>query len=331
MSLPEILKPSSTVGRILFLGLLVLMVYSVYSGYFETLEAFLGRDEFTFNTGVYKINLYKVLSFLLLVLTSFWITAIASSFIEKRILNIRSMRNSSRVLFAKIAQLALYIVAFLIVLKVIGMDLTAFSIFGGAIGIGLGFGLQKTASNFISGLILLYEKTIDLGDLIELSDGTMGFVKRISGRYTLIETFESKEIIVPNEDLMTGKVVNHTLSNTAGRIDIEVGVSYSSDIQKAHQLIIEAAKEYSGTISTPEAHCFLSNFGNSSVDFILHFWVSDVKKGRFLPKSDVLFSIWSKFKENGIEIPFPQRDLHLKTVRDDITIVEKSSREDRSL
>ena len=107
-------------------------------------------------------------------------------------MHIRRMRNSTRVLFAKIAQIALYFVAFLVVLRIIGIDLTVFSIFGGAIGIGLGFGLQKTASNFVSGIILLSEKTVDLGDLIELDDGTLGFIKRISARYTLLETFETK-------------------------------------------------------------------------------------------------------------------------------------------
>ena len=122
---------------------------------------------------------------------------------------------------------------------------------------------------------------------------------------------------------MTSKVVTHTLSNTAGRVDITVGVSYKSDIQKAHKLILEAATEYPGTIKDPEPNCFLTAFGDSSVDFLLHFWVQDVKKGRFLPKSDVLFSIWQKFKDNDIEIPFPQRDLHLKSIKESLTFVEK--------
>ena len=123
--------------------------------------------------------------------------------------------------------------------------------------------------------------------------------------------------------MITSKVTNHTLSNAAGRIDVSVGVSYSANIQKAHELILEAACQYPGTLSDPEPNCFLTNFGDSSVDFLLHFWVSDVKKGRFLPKSEVLFSIWKKFKDNNIEIPFPQRDLHLKTVKDHFEFVEK--------
>ncbi len=322
MAYPSFLKPSSTTGKFLFLGLLILFVYSIFNGHLQVLQSYLGRDEFTFTAGHYKISLYSLFSGFLLVLTSLWITAIVSSFIEGRILKLSRMRNSTRVLFTKIVQITLYFIAFLIVLRIIGIDLTVFSIFGGAIGIGLGFGLQKTASNFVSGVILLSEKTIDLGDLIELSDGTMGFVKRISARYTLLETFETKEIIVPNEDMMTNKVINHTLSNTAGRVDITVGVSYRSDIQKAYDLILEAVHEYQGTIKNPEPNCFLTGFGDSSVDFLLHFWVSDVKKGRFQPKSDVLFKIWQKFKDNDIEIPFPQRDLHLKSVKEPWVVAE---------
>lgn len=321
------MKPSSTTGKFLFLGLLSLFVYSIFFGHLQVLESYLGSDEFTFKVGTYKLSLYSLFSSFLLVLTSIWITAIISSFIENRIFKIRRMRNATRVLFTKIAQMALYFVALLIVLRIIGIDLTVFSVFGGAIGIGLGFGLQKTASNFVSGMILLSEKTIDLGDLIELGDGTMGFVRRISARYTLLETFDSKEIIVPNEDMMTNKVVNYTLSNTAGRVDIEVGVSYGSDINKAHGLILEAANEYPGTIKDPHPNCFLTSFGDSSVDFLLHFWVSDVKQGRFQPKSDVLFSIWQKFKDNGIEIPFPQRDLHLKTFQEPVTFIHAGKNE----
>ena len=129
----------------------------------------------------------------------------------------------------------------------------------------------------------------------------------------LIETFDSKEILVPNEDLITSRVTNWTYTNSRGRVEISVGVSYGSDIEKAHELILEAAREHPRCIEEPEPKCYLRNFGDSSVDFILHFWVDDVTKGRWEPHSEVMFDIWRKFKENKIEIPFPQRDLHLKT------------------
>jgi len=233
------------------------------------------------------------------------------------------MRAATKALFSKLVQIVLYSISFLTILDLIGVDLTAFTIFGGAAGIGIGFGLQKTASNFISGLILLFEKTIETGNLLELSDGTMGFVKRTSARYTLIETFDSKEMIVPNEDLMTTKVINHTYSNKTGRIDVEVGVSYKSDVHLVKKIILEAAENYHGTITQPPPQCFLQGFSDSSVNFVLHFWIGDVTKGRFLPRSEVMFSIWDKLKENGIEIPFPQRDLHIKTSVAEPTHIQK--------
>jgi len=215
-------------------------------------------------------------------------------------------------LVLKLAQIVIYLVAFLVGLDFVGIDLTTLTVFSGAVGIGLGFGLQKIASNFISGLILLMEKSIEEGDLIELSDGTFGYIRRASARYTLVETFDSKEILVPNEDLITSRVVNWTFSNSSARIEIELGVSYDSDIDLAHDLIIAAARENPRCAIAPEPACFLRSFGDSSVNFTLHFWVEDVTLGRWPTQSEVMFSIWRKFKDNGIEIPFPQRDLHIK-------------------
>jgi small-conductance mechanosensitive channel len=198
-------------------------------------------------------------------------------------------------------------------LDFVGIDLTTLTVFSGAVGIGLGFGLQKIASNFISGLILLMEKSIEEGDLIELADGTFGFVRRASARYTLVETFDSKEILVPNEDLITSRVVNWTFSNSSARVELEIGVSYHSDIELARDLILQAAAEHPRCAVTPEPACFLRTFGDSSVNFTLHFWVDDVTEGRWHPHSEVMFEVWRKFKDSGIEIPFPQRDLHIRS------------------
>jgi len=193
------------------------------------------------------------------------------------------------------------------------IDLTTLKIFSGALGIGLGFGLQKIASNFISGIILLMEKSVEQDDLVEMGDGTTGFIRRSSARFTVIETFDGKEVMVPNEDFITNRVVNWTYSDTKGRIEIPIGVAYGSDIQKAHDLILEAATENPLCISDPAPFCYLRNFGDSSVDFILHLWIADVTGGRWKTQSQVMFEIWRKFKANEIEIPFPQRDLHLKS------------------
>lgn len=176
----------------------------------------------------------------------------------------------------------------------------------------------------------MLEKSVEQDDLIELTDGTFGFVRKSGARYTLIETFDGKEMMIPNEEFITTRVTNWTFSNTKGRIEVVIGVSYHSDIEKAQELILEAAREHPLCIETPAPRCYLRNFGDSSVDFILHFWVADVTAGRWEPQSEVMFSIWQKFRENNISIPFPQRDLHIKDIRD-LDLSSVSSHTDKSV
>ncbi len=309
----NIVKPKGIYAKWLIFLVLVAILALGTSGYFDVVKQYLDTETLTFKAGEYKISSYGLLRAIVTIALIFWVTALVSDFAENRIGRIKKVRAANRALVLKILQIAIYFVAFLITLDVVGVDLTTLTVFSGALGIGLGFGLQKIASNFISGIILLLEKSVEQDDLIELSDGTFGFIRKSSARYTLIETFDSKEILVPNEDLITSRVTNWTFTNSKGRVEISVGVSYGSDIEKAHTLILEAAKEHPRCIEDPEPKCYLRKFGDSSIDFILHFWVDDVTKGRWEPHSEVMFEIWRKFKANGIEIPFPQCDLHLKT------------------
>jgi small-conductance mechanosensitive channel len=242
----------------------------------------------------------------------FWIASLLADISEKKIKNISKISSSNRTLIAKALQIFIYFITTLIALDFLGIDLTALAVLGGAVGIGIGFGLQKITSNFISGLILLIEKSIEEGDLIELDDATVGFVKHTSARYTLVETFEGRELMIPNEDFITNRVTNWTFSNTKGRIDLDVGVSYGSDLDKVSEILLAAANEHPRCSTNNAAECFLVGFGDSSVNFTLYFWVDDIIEGRKRPRSDVLFSIWRKLKDNNIEIPFPQRDLHIK-------------------
>lgn len=309
----RIIKPKGTYAKSLIFLMLAAIFALGTTGHFEIIRQYLDTEALTFQAGTYEISAYGALRACLAVAIIFWIAAVISDFAETRISKIRKLRASNRALILKIIQIGLYFLAFLFALDVVGIDLTALTVFSGALGIGLGFGLQKIASNFISGIILLLEKSIEQDDLIELADGTFGFIRRSSARYTLIETFDSKEILIPNEDLITSRVTNWTFTNHKGRVEIPIGVSYGSDIEKARELILQAAKEHPRCIEEPEPKCYLRNFGDSSVDFILHFWVGDVAQGRWEPQSEVMFNIWKKFKDNNIEIPFPQRDLHLKT------------------
>ena len=315
MQLIKIIKsfilPRAFLAWLLLLFFASGLVFLTSLGYLQPIISFLDSNALSFSIGDVRLSVYLIGKALLLTLVLFWVSSIALDFIENKINSIESISSNNRTLFIKGVQFIVYFLLLIFSLNVVGVDLTAFAVLGGAIGIGIGFGLQKITSNYISGIILLVEKTIENGDLVELDDGTFGYVRHNSARFTLIETFNGKEIMVPNEDFITNKVVNWTYSNKKGRVDIPIGVSYKSDIKLAHQLILEAAIEHPRCTAEPVPECYLREYGDSSVNFLLLFWVDDVTEGRYKPQSEVMFSIWEKFESNGISIPFPQRDVHI--------------------
>lgn len=309
----SLIKPNGAWAGILLFVTLAGVLFAGTTGHLDPVQAYLDAPMLTFSVGSLSFSAYDVLRGALVLAVVFWAAAIVSAIVEGRLKKLTRMRVTTRILITKVFQITLYVVAFLVTMDLMGLDLTTLTVFSGALGIGLGFGLQKISSNFISGLILLLERSVEQDDLIELPDGITGFVRRSSARYTLIETLDGKEILVPNEDLITNRVTNWTLTNTRGRIEVAIGVAYGSDLEKAQALILEAAREHPLTIEDPAPQCFLRNFGDSSVDFTLLFWIADVVKGRWAPQSEVMFAIWRKFREAGIEIPFPQREVHIRS------------------
>ncbi|MBM3617906.1 MAG: mechanosensitive ion channel [Alphaproteobacteria bacterium] len=305
-------KPSHGVAKWLIFALVLLLASLAYTGHLEMVQAYLDKPPFAFAVGDYKFTAFMVVNSLLSVVVLFWITSILAGFGNNRIGHMRHLRPSTRILFSKLFQIILYTLAIVMALDVIGVKLTTLTVFGGALGIGLGFGLQKITSNFISGMILLVEKSIELDNLVELADGTTGYVRKTQARFTLLETFDGKEVLIPNEDFIINRVTNLTYSNKRGRVDTLIRVAYGSDLEKARDLILEAANEHPRCIQDPPPSCFLSQFNESSVDFLLYFWVADVTEGRLAPKSEVHFSIWRKFQENNIKIPFPQREFLMR-------------------
>lgn len=281
---------------------------------FQDAADYLDSDALAFTVSDVRISVYTAFKVLVTLVALLWIAAFISGFGQRRIRGMKKIRSSNREIIAKTFQIAIYLIAFFIGVDILGIDLTAFAVVGGAIGVGIGFGLQKITSNFISGLILLMEKTIRLGDLVELDDGTAGFVRKLGARYTMIETFDGKEILVPNEDFITNRVNSLTLTNKQGRIEVPVGVHYKSDLRLVEKILLESAKEHPRCSKKRDPVVYLRDFGNSSVDFLLHFWVDDVDQGRWIPQSEVMFAIWDKFKKHGVEIPYPQQDLYIKEV-----------------
>lgn len=263
--------------------------------------------------GDVNLSLLSAIKSAFIIILFFWIARRIGDFTEYLVSKNAGLAANDQAMLTKMINFALYSIIFLMLLNTIGINLSSLTVLGGALSVGIGFGLQRIAANFVSGIILIFEKSVKINDVIELEDGTLGFVRKQSARYTLVETFEAKEILIPNEELITNRVTNWTFTNSQGRISADIGVSYDSDLKLVQRLIIESAKEFSKTLKFPEPQCFLTEFGDSSVNFKLYFWISDIKTGFMAPKSEVMFKIWKKFKENNIEIPFPQTDVHIKT------------------
>jgi len=192
----------------------------------------------------------------------------------------------------------------------VGIDLTAFAVFGGAIGLGIGFGLQKIVSNLISGVIILLDRSIKPGDVMKVGD-TFGWINSLGARYASVVTRDGTEYLIPNEDLITQQVVNWSYSHDAVRLKILIGISYKSDPRKAIALCFEAAREESRILENPPPNVLVKGFGDSSVDIEIRIWIRDPKNGVSNIKSAILLRVWDKFHEHGVEIPYPQRDVHL--------------------
>jgi small-conductance mechanosensitive channel len=237
----------------------------------------------------------------------------AATMLERRIMDLPDLTPSVQVLLAKSLKVALVGAALVLALGSLGIDLSAFAFVGGAIGVGIGFGLQKVVSNLISGIILLLDKSIKPGDVIEVGD-SYGRIHSLGARYVSVVTRDGFEYLIPNEDLITHQVINWSFSNKLIRLKIGVGVSYETDIHEAIDLVVRAAASIPRVLDHPAPVCQLKDFGDSSVDLELRIWIGDPENGVSNVGSAVRLAIWDTFRENDIEIPFPQRDVHVKSV-----------------
>ncbi|WP_412174912.1 mechanosensitive ion channel family protein [Albidovulum sediminicola] len=229
---------------------------------------------------------------------------------QNRIEGNREISPSMQVLAIKFLQILLYGAAVFIGLKAVGFDLTGLAVLSGAIGVGLGFGLQKVVSNLVSGVIILLDKSVKPGDVISLGE-TFGWIERLGARYVSVVTREGKEYLIPNEDLITGQVVNWSHSNDFVRIDLSFGTSYGDDPHLVRKLAVEAAKSVPRVLQDRPAVCHITGFGDNSVDYVLRFWITDPVQGLMNVRGAVFLALWDRFKENGISIPFPQREVRL--------------------
>lgn len=270
-------------------------------------------NNISYSSGNINISLLTFIQGILTLTIFMWVAIKISTLSEKKIHKINVFSPSIRELLTKILKFIIYTSVILITMSSLGIDLTALTVVSGAVGVGIGFGLQKIVSNFFSGIIILLDKSVKPGDIIEI-DNVYGQIKSIRLRFISLLTLDGKEYIIPNEDLITKPVINWSYSNNLVRTSVKVGVSYNSDVNKAMELIEESVKKIDRILNSPEPKIFLKEFADSSVDIEVKFWIKDPGNGISNVKSEVNKRIWNLFKEHNIEIPFPQQDIHLKSV-----------------
>lgn len=279
------------------------------TGLWEPLGA--GLDATALEIGGVRLSLLVALQAAFVVALALWIAVVLGRMIEERLQHSEELTPSLRVLIGKLARIGLIILATVIALTSIGIDLTALTVFSGALGVGIGFGLQKVVSNYLSGIIILADKSIKPGDTISLGD-KVGWVRSLRARFVSIVTRDGVEFLIPNEDFITNRVINWSFSDNNVRIELRFGVSYESDPHQIRALAVEAASQIARVQQHPAPVCHLLGFGESSLDFVLRFWIADPRNGLTNVRGEVFLALWDAFKREGVTIPYPHRQVILQ-------------------
>jgi small-conductance mechanosensitive channel len=267
-------------------------------------------DGISFSIGKQQLTLWLVLQGMVTVLATLVLALWIASAIETKLMTASGMDANLRVVLARVAKAVLVVLAVLVGLPAVGIDLTTLSVFGGALGVGVGFGLQKIAANYISGFIILLDRSIRIGDSIAVGQDR-GQVTRITTRYTVLRNNAGTEAIVPNEMLMASVVQNETLSDRRVRVAVPVQVAYGCDLERAMAILVEAARAQPRVLVDPAPQAFLVVFADSGINLELGFWINDPEEGMVPLRSQINLAIWRDFRQAGIEIPYPQREVRI--------------------
>lgn len=270
-------------------------------------------DSAAVNLGAVRLSLLLVVKAAILAIGLIWVAVLVGNVLSHWVQKSGDLSPSFKVLISKFIKIGLIMIAGAIALSATGIDLTALTVFSGAVGVGIGFGLQKVVSNFISGIIILLDKSIKPGDTITLGE-TFGSIRDLRSRFVSVITRDGKEYLIPNEDFISKQVVNWSFSSDFVRIDVDFGTSYDSDPHQVISIAIATASSVERVANTYKAPvCWLTAFGASSLDFRLRFWISDPANGLTNIRGQVLIALWDAFREAGISIPFPHREIVMKT------------------
>jgi len=283
-----------------------LVIWRVFDNYTDAKDAIMGY-EFTFGDLSFSVRML-VLVIVILYLTSLF-SWVFEAFLDSQIMTPKKMERGIKDSLKRLVHYGLFTLGFLIAVSTAGLELQKVTILAGALGVGIGFGLQNIVNNFVSGLILLFERPVKVGDTINI-DQDWGTITKIGLRSTVFETFDNSEIIVPNADLIAQKVTNWTFTSKMVRVVLPVGVAYGSPLEKVLEILNRAAREHTEVLSYPEPNSIFEGFGNSSIDFQLRFWVRSIDE-RLRIRTEVAVTIDRLFREEKIVIAFPQLDVHL--------------------
>jgi small-conductance mechanosensitive channel len=269
-----------------------------------------GLEDMRFNIGKNPVNLLLVLQALLTVVVTIFIALWLSRLLENKLMRAEQVNVNLRVVLGKIIRIILLFIATLIALSAVGLDITLLSVFGGALGVGLGFGLQRIASNYVSGFIILLDKSMQIGDVITV-EGHYGVVSDLRTRYLVLRKLDGTEVIIPNETLITNVVINHSFTDHKARVQIPLQVSYDSQLELAMQLVLDAVKRHPRVLDTPEPAVLVKGFGESGIDLILSVWIPDPEEGSATLQSAIYLDVWRAFQQKNISIPYPQHEVRI--------------------
>ncbi len=308
--LRHVIRPSATLKaweRIIAYSIWIIVALYL-TGVLPEISDTLHDIKFTFGT--------KKLSLLLILLAVFWsvltvfIALAISRIIENRVMATDSLDMSMRVISGKMIRALTVVFAVLIALSLMGIDITVLSVFGGALGVGLGLGLQKIASNYVSGFVILLDRSIRLGDLVTIGD-RQGTVADIKARYTVLRGLDGTEAIIPNDTIISNTVLNHTYSDPTSAVKTAVAVAYECDVQQAMALFLEAGRSRPRVLANPAPSVLVKALADNGIDLELTTWINDADQGQSSLRSEILLETWRTFREHGLCVPYPQRDVRL--------------------
>jgi small-conductance mechanosensitive channel len=273
-------------------------------------ELLLAMQDVKFAVGKHKVTLLLVLQGILTILLTLFLALWISRLIENRLMRAEQLNINMRVVMSKVVRIALSFLAILLALSAVGLDITLLSVFGGALGVGIGFGLQKIASNYVSGFIILTDNSMQLGDVITV-DNHYGVISDLRSRYLVLRKLDGTQVVIPNETFITNAVINHSFTDRKARVQMPLQVSYDSPLELAMQLMRDAANNQARVLKDPSAEVQIKGFGENGIDLNLSIWIPDPEEGSASLQSAIYFDIWRAFQQYSISIPFPQREIRV--------------------